>query len=154
VERLTTRKEREVLRSVRRVCYAGLDSVALRERVATLTEAIVPTEACGFSTTDPETGLFTHGWIEAIPDRLIQEYVQTSYLDDVTGFVDLALSGKITTTKIHREYREQLRSYGLQAAAHAALCSHGEIGAPQFGPRVVGPRWGAERPRRGGAPSL
>jgi DNA-binding CsgD family transcriptional regulator len=123
-DRLTTRKEREVLRSIKRTCHAGLDSVALRERVARHTAAIVPTEASGLASTDPETGLFTHGWIDGIPDRLIEEYVETSYLDDVTDFLDLAASGKTTTIKINEGYREQLRSYGLERVAHAALCSH------------------------------
>jgi DNA-binding CsgD family transcriptional regulator len=126
-ERFTTRKEREVLRSIRRTCYAGLDSVTLRGRVATLAAAIVPTEACGLAATDPETGLFTHGWIDGIPDGLIEEYVETSYVEEVAGFLDLAASGETTSTEVHEIYREQLRGYGLERTAHAALCCHGAM---------------------------
>lgn len=126
-ERLTTRKEREALRSIKRACYAGQDSVSLRAEVARRAAAIVPTEACGLAATDPETGLFTHGWIDGIPDRLIEEYMEVSYLDDVTGFLDLATSGKTTTIKIAAPYREQLRAHGLERGAHAAFCSDGEM---------------------------
>ncbi|MBW3630591.1 MAG: hypothetical protein KY464_15010 [Gemmatimonadetes bacterium] len=88
---------------------------------------IVPTEACGLAATDPETGLFTHGWIDGIPDRLIQEYTQTFYLDEVMDFLDLAASGETTTTKISERYHEQLRTYGLHRGAHAAFCSDGAM---------------------------
>jgi len=124
---LTTRKEREVLRSIKRACYAGLDSIALRAEVARRAAAIVPTEASGLAATDPETGLFTHGWIDGIPDRLIQEYMETTYLDGVTEFLDLAASGETTSINISDPYREQLRAYGLERGAHAVFCSDGEM---------------------------
>lgn len=126
-ERLTTRKDRELLRSIKRVCHSGLDSVALRAEVARRAAAIVATDACGLAATDPETGLFTHGWIDGIPDRLIPEYMETFYLDDVIDFLDLAASGDATTTQIRGGYREQLRTYRLERAAHTAFCSAGEM---------------------------
>ena len=126
-DRLTTRKEREVLRSIKRACYAGLDSVALRAEVARRAAAIVPTEACGLAATDPETGLFTHGWIDGIPDSLIRDFMEVTYLDEVTDFLDLAASGETTTTEISEPYLEQLRAYGLRRGAHAVFCSDGEM---------------------------
>jgi DNA-binding CsgD family transcriptional regulator len=126
-EQLTTRKEREALRSIKRACYAGLDSIALRSEVARRVARIVPTEACGLAATDPETGLFTHGWIDGIPDRLLQEYMEAHYLDEVADFLDLAASGATATTQISEPYREQLRGYGLGRGAHAVFCSDGEM---------------------------
>lgn len=126
-ERLTTRKEREVLRSIKRACYAGLDSVTLRAEVARSAAVIVSTEACGLATTDPETGLFTHGWIDGIPDRLMQEYTESFYLDEVTDFLDLAASGETATIRIFEGYREHHRGYGLERGVHAVFCSDGEM---------------------------
>lgn len=126
-DRLTTRKEREALRSIKRVCHAGLDSIALRAEVARRAAAIVPTEACGLAATDPETGLFTHGWIDGIPDGLIREFMEVTYLDEVSDFLDLAASGETTTTDISEPYRDQLRAYGLRRGAHAVFCSGGEM---------------------------
>jgi DNA-binding CsgD family transcriptional regulator len=125
--RLTTRAERETLRSIKRVCYAGLDSLTLRQEVGRRAAAIVPTEACGLAATDPETGLFTHGWIDGIPDRLIQEYMETFYPDEVTALLDLAVSGETTSLNIYEPYRDQLRAYGLERGAHAVFCSEGEM---------------------------
>lgn len=126
-ERLTTRKEREVLRSIKRACYAGLDSVTLRAEVARSAAAIVSTEACGLAATDPETGLFTHGWIDGIPDPLMQEFTESFYLDEVADFLDLAASGETATIRIFDGYREHHRGYGLERGVHAVFCSDGEM---------------------------
>lgn len=126
-DRLTTRREREVLRSIKRICYAGLDSIALRAETARRAAAIVPAEACGLAATDPETGLFTHGWIAGIPEGLIRDFMEVTYLDEVSDFLDLAASGETTSTEISKPYLEQLRDYGLRRGAHAVFCSDGEM---------------------------
>jgi len=126
-DRLSTRKEREALRSIKRACYAGMDSIALRAEVARCAAAVVPSEACGLAATDPETGLFTHGWIDGIPDRLMQEYTESFYLDEVTDFLDLAASGETATIRIFDGYREQHGGYGLKRGVHAVFCSDGEM---------------------------
>lgn len=126
-KRLTTRNEREALRSIRRLCHAGLDSISLRAEVASVAGAIVPTEACGLAATDTETGLFTHGWTDRIPARLIEDFLETSYLDEVAGFLDLVSSGRTTTDRVSEAYEDQLRSYGLERGAHAVFCSDGEM---------------------------
>jgi DNA-binding CsgD family transcriptional regulator len=105
----------------------SVTSCALRAEVARCAAAIVPSEACGFAATDPDTGLFTHAWIDGIPDRLIQDYMEAFYPDEVTDFLDLATSGETTSIEISEPYREQLRSYGLHRGAHAAFCSDGEM---------------------------
>jgi DNA-binding CsgD family transcriptional regulator len=104
-----------------------MDSIALRAEVARRAAAIVPTEACGLAATDPETGLFTHGWIDGIPDGLIRDFMEVTYLDEVADFLDLAASGETTTTEISEAYREQLRGYGLRRGAHAVFCCDGEM---------------------------
>jgi DNA-binding CsgD family transcriptional regulator len=126
-DRLTTRIEREALRSIRRACHAGLDSITLREQVARRAAPIVPTEACGLVTTDPETGLFTHGWMEGIPEGFTEEYVAEFYLDEVIDFLDRARSGRTTFTGCSTAYQGLLRAHGLEHRAHAVLCSDGQM---------------------------
>jgi hypothetical protein len=97
-ERLTTRAEREAFRSIKRVCYAGLDSVSLRAEVVRRASPIIPAEACGMMATDPATGLFTHGWTEGLPDWFVHQYRTAVYPDEASTFVDLARSGQTTST--------------------------------------------------------
>jgi DNA-binding CsgD family transcriptional regulator len=121
------RQEREVLRAINRACHAGLDSIALRAEVARHAAAIVPTDACGLAATDPETGLFTHAWIDGLPDDLIRDYMADCYLDEVAKFLKLAASGETTTTRISKPYRELLRVHGLERGAHTVFCSEGRM---------------------------
>lgn len=143
--RLTTRRERDALRSIKRICYSGADSISLRARVAELASAVVPVEACGFATTDPDTGLFTHGWIDGIPAGFLREYMATSYLDGVIDLLDLAASGRTATAELPDWYRAQLRRSGLERGAHGVFCSDGEMWGAWCGYRDVGSRPFQER---------
>lgn len=128
--RLTTRAEREALRSIRRVCYAGLDSLTLRQEVGRRAAEIVPAEAYALMATDPETGLFTHGWGERLSERFVERYVTTVYPEEVTGFIDLARSGLTVSTESSGPFMDVLRADGLEHAMHAALCvDHGIWGS-------------------------
>lgn len=124
---LTTRAERETLRSIKRVCYAGLDSVTLRQEVGRRAAAIVPAEAYALMATDPETGLFTHGWAEGLPESFIQSYIGDVYPNEVTEFIDLARSGRTTCTQNSESYMEVLRANGLEHTVHTVLCVEEEM---------------------------
>ena len=119
---LTTRAEREALRSIKRACYAGLDSVTLRQEVGRRAAAIVPAEGYALMATDPETGLFTHGWGEGLQERFIRSYVGDVYPDEVSGFLDLARSGLTVSTESSEPFMDVLRADGLEHALHAVLC--------------------------------
>src|ERR671937_143859 len=68
-----------VIRSVKRVCYAGLDSVTLRREVAARAAPVLAFDAHAFGTTDPDTGLLTHVLAEGVPDSMVNQYVELLY---------------------------------------------------------------------------
>jgi DNA-binding CsgD family transcriptional regulator len=119
--RLTTRAEREALRCVRRTCYAGLDSLTLRQEVGSRVAPVVRFEACAFMNTDPDTGLFTHGWGERLPESLVENYMSRVYPQDVVNFVDLARSGETVSTHRSDALLEVLRAVGLELVMHAVF---------------------------------
>ncbi|HEV2147517.1 MAG TPA: helix-turn-helix transcriptional regulator [Longimicrobiaceae bacterium] len=125
--RLTTRAERETLRSIKRACYAGLDSVTLRQEVGRRAAAIVPAEAYGLMAHDPDTGLFTHGWAERLSGRYLQSYIEEVYPSEIAEFIDLARSGLTTSLHSSEPSMELLRAEGLEHTLHAALCVEEEM---------------------------
>lgn len=125
--RLTTRAEREALRSIKRACYAGLDSLTLRQEVGRRAAKIVLSEAFGLMAHDPDTGLFTHGWAERLSERYLGSYIVDIYPSEIAEFVDLALSGLTTSLHSSAPSLELLRAEGLEHTLHAALCVGGEM---------------------------
>jgi DNA-binding CsgD family transcriptional regulator len=119
--RLTTRAERAALRSVRRACYAGLDSLTLRQELGYRVAPVVRFEACAFMSTDPDTGLFTHGWGERLPESLVESYMTGVYPQEVVHFVDLARSGETVSTRRSEALLEVLRAVGLELVMHAVF---------------------------------
>jgi hypothetical protein len=80
---LQTRSARaRALRSVRGACYAGLDSVTLREEVARRIREAVPADGYSFATIDPDTGLFTDMVCAGIPPGLTTAWVERIYPDE------------------------------------------------------------------------
>src|SRR5919107_100325 len=67
------------LRSIKRVCYAGLDSLTLRREVVARAERAIAFDAHAFSTCDPDTGLMTHTLADGIPAALARTYVERLY---------------------------------------------------------------------------
>jgi DNA-binding CsgD family transcriptional regulator len=158
-ERLTTRAERAAACAVKRACHAGLDSVALREEVVRRSAAVVPTDACSVVATDPDTGLFVHGWLEQVPERLVERYMAELYPREAADYLDLAHSGRVITTRNSRAFLAMLNAEGLAYRARTALCTGDGIwgswclfrerGSPGFGERearflrVIAPHIGA-----------
>jgi DNA-binding CsgD family transcriptional regulator len=120
--RPTTRPEREAFRSIKRACYAGLDSASLRREVARRTAGVVPVDAYALMSTDPETGLFTHGVLERLPERFVRTFMDDFYLDEVIRFAELARSGRCLALGHKQPYQEVLRTHGMEHTAHVALC--------------------------------
>jgi DNA-binding CsgD family transcriptional regulator len=125
-ERLTTRAQREAMRSVKRACYAGLDSVTLRREVRERTADVIPAEAFAFVVIDPDTGLFSHACVD-VPDELGNTYMREVYPREASGFIDLAQSGIIACTENSILLQHVLRRSGLEHGLHSVLCSDGEI---------------------------
>jgi DNA-binding CsgD family transcriptional regulator len=144
-DRLTTRAEREAFREIRRVCCAGLDSTTLRQEVGRRAGAVVPVEAYALMSTDPETGLFTHGLLERMPEAFVQRFIREFYVDEAIAFLDVARSGGGLSTWSSGAYLEALRAHGLEHRAHVSLavgdrlwgtwCLFREPSSPPFGDR-------------------
>jgi DNA-binding CsgD family transcriptional regulator len=93
---LSTATEQQVFQSVKRVCYAGLDSLALRAEVARRVERVVPTDQSHFWTLDPDTGLVSHGLARNPSPGLLAEFLGHHYPDDeATAVIDQARAGTV-----------------------------------------------------------
>jgi DNA-binding CsgD family transcriptional regulator len=73
-----------VLRGAIRACYAGLDSVTLRQRIAERIVEPLALDAHAFSLCDPETGLLTHTVGAGVPPALSTAFVQYLYPEEVS----------------------------------------------------------------------
>jgi DNA-binding CsgD family transcriptional regulator len=92
----STATEQQLFHSVKRVCYAGLDSVALRAEVARRVERVVPTDQSHFWTLDPDTGLVSHGLARNPSPGLLAEFLGHHYPDDeATAVIDQARAGTV-----------------------------------------------------------
>jgi DNA-binding CsgD family transcriptional regulator len=125
--RLTTRTEREALRSIKRACFAGLDSLSLRQEVGRQAGAVVRSEAYSLVATDPQTGLFTHGWGERLPEDFVESYMSAIYPMEVDELFDFAFSGVTVREKRAPPFLAVLRAHGLEHALHSAMCVDGGV---------------------------
>lgn len=93
---LSMTAEQQAFQSVKRVCYAGLDSVTLRVELARRVERVVPSDENHFWTLDPETGLITHGVAQNPSPTLLAEFLGHHYPDDeATQVIDQARAGAV-----------------------------------------------------------
>jgi DNA-binding CsgD family transcriptional regulator len=125
-ERLTTRARREAMRAVKRACYAGLDSVTLRQEVRERTADVIPAEAFALVAMDPDTGLFSHACVD-VPEDLGNTYMRDVYPRESSSFIDLAHSGVIASSENSMLLQHVLRMSGLEYGLHAVLFTEGEI---------------------------
>lgn len=150
--KLTNAQEQEAFRSVKRACYGGLDSVALRTEVARRAARVVPFEAHSFATTDPDTGLITHVVGEGLSAGLIQEYVQRLYpYESAAATIDGARKGEVVfsvSTRVSGGFGEVLQAAGLRHEVNAALCTDGALWGSWCMLRESGSRAFDERERR------
>lgn len=110
---LSTSAEQQAFQSVKRVCYAGLDSVTLRVEIARRVERVVPSDENHFWTLDPDTGLVTSGIAKNPSPRLLAEFLGHHYPDDeATQIIDQARAGAVV--------KSGDKSWGLEEMLHAA----------------------------------
>lgn len=111
---LTTSAEQQVFQSIKRVCYAGLDSVTLRTEVARRVSRVIATDADNFATMDPETGLLTHGIATNLSGSLLRDFLGSCYPDDeATKCLDQARAGVIVQRGADGDLAGLLRREGI-----------------------------------------
>ena len=118
------------VRSVERVCYAGLDSVALRRQVAERFARVMPYEAHAFSTCDPDTGLMTHTLGRGIPTALARAYGERLYPNvNAPLSMQLARERRLVYSLIDHsaEARDEFAAVGLRAQVDTAISSGGRL---------------------------
>ena len=120
----------ELLRSVKRVCHAGLDSVSLRRQVAARVVPRLGFDANAFSTCDPDTSLMTHAVAEGVPHPLAQAYAEVLYPDHCARLsMDLPRAGLtvFSMAEHSRVARAELRAHGMNEQLHVSLMSGGRL---------------------------
>ncbi|HEV2129597.1 MAG TPA: helix-turn-helix transcriptional regulator [Longimicrobiaceae bacterium] len=121
-------QEEAVFRSVKRACYAGLDSVTLRAEVARRIAPLLPYEAYSFTTTDPDTGLPTHVLGEGLPEGLIRAYVGVVYpYEQALLMLDRVRSGDTVARATAGLFTELLREQGVEHELNTILCAGGDL---------------------------
>lgn len=139
---VSTATEQQVFQSVKRVCYAGLDSVALRAELARRVERIVPTDESHFWTLDPDTGLISHGVARNPSPRLLAEFVGHHYPDDeATAVIEQARAGAVIKSGGGPDLAAMLRREGI----------HQDMRAIFFTPEAW---WGSWCMLRGASPAF
>jgi DNA-binding CsgD family transcriptional regulator len=126
--KLSGRDETAVFRSVKRACYAGLDSVTLRTEVARRIAPAVPYGAYSFSTMDPDTGLLTHAVGEGIPEQVVRAFVEVLYpQEQAMQVLDRVRSGEIVSTSTSDSFAELIRVEGVGHEMNTILCTGGAL---------------------------
>jgi DNA-binding CsgD family transcriptional regulator len=114
----------EAYRAVKRICHAGLDSVALRTSLAQRIQSVVPFEAYAFSTTDPDTGLLTHTVAHGVPDDMLRAYCSYFYPYETAIIAMDAVWREhpiFSLWESSRELERAMRPTGLRYDVHVAL---------------------------------
>jgi len=120
----------ELVRSVKRVCHAGLDSVSLRRQVAARVVPRLGFDASAFSTCDPDTGLMTHAVAEGVPHPLAKSYAEVLYPDHCARLsMDLPRTGLMvfSLAEHSRVARAELSAHGMSEQLHVSLMSSGRL---------------------------
>ena len=118
------------LRSIKRVCYAGLDSVTLRREVAARTARVVAFDAHAFSTCDPDTGLMAHTLAEGVPLPLAKAYAERLYPEECARIVmDMPRKGAAVFSMLEQspQVLDEFETAGLRFQAQVSLATGGRL---------------------------
>src|SRR5690348_1088650 len=119
-----------LFRTVKRLCYAGLDSVTLRREVAARLVPRLGFDAHAFSTCDPDTGLMTHTLAEGVPPDLARLYLEELYPRHCACLtMDLPRVGVAVYTGAHDTpaMQSEIESAGIHSQLHASFTSGGRL---------------------------
>jgi DNA-binding CsgD family transcriptional regulator len=120
----------KIIRSMQRVCRAGLDSVSLRRELAQRIAPALPFDAYAFSTCDPDTGLMTHTLGEGVPRPLTKAFMEHLY---PRGCALLGMDMPRRGTQVFsvlaesEEARDAFRGWELDDQIQASLTADGRL---------------------------
>lgn len=153
-ERISEPVELSALRGVRRACYAGLDSAALRREVMRRAAPVLGGEAWMIAGTNPDTGLATHVVSEGMPPEMAQRYLDEIYPEyEAERTTAPARDRVVSSMRTARpdapaglyspEFAQLMREHGFAAELRAVLVAEGrqwgvwyemrEADSPAFG---------------------
>jgi DNA-binding CsgD family transcriptional regulator len=116
--------QERVFMGIRRVCYAGLDSVTLRQRAAERLATAMPIAAYAFATTDPDTALLNHMVSDRMPSTMARHFVEHLYPDEGARFAMRAMRQRRTVFPVDElppEFPTCMREHGYPAGTHMVL---------------------------------
>jgi DNA-binding CsgD family transcriptional regulator len=118
-----------VFRSIKRACYAGLDSVRLRAEVAQRIAPAVAFDAYTFGTADPETGAINHHVAREIPTAMALAYAERLSAIEPVQRLQRARRGD-TVVRVGEDSPEELavqREFGFRSGTHIFMTTGGGI---------------------------
>jgi len=119
-----------VFMGIRRVCYAGLDSVTLRQRAAERLAAAMPIAAYAFATTDPDTALLNHMVSERMPSTMARHFVEHLYPSEGALFATRAMRQRRTVFPVDElppVFPTCMRDHGYPTGTHMVLADGGRM---------------------------
>jgi DNA-binding CsgD family transcriptional regulator len=135
----------QALRSIQRVCAAGLDSLSLRREIMQRIAPVIPFDASAFSTCDPDTGLMAHTLSDGIPAQLGRVYAEHFYPREcAVATMDMPARGECVRPllEIAPETSDACRASGLRFQLHTSL----DIGQRLWGTWCL--MWSTRAPAR------
>lgn len=119
-----------VFMGIRRVCYAGLDSVTLRQRAAERLTAAMPIAAYAFATTDPDTALLNHMVSDRMPSTMARHFVEHLYPSEGAFFATRAMRQRrmvFPVDELPPEFPTCMRDHGYPTGTHMVLADGGRM---------------------------
>lgn len=122
------RAKREAYRSVRRACDAGLDSTTLRAEVTRRITRLIAAEASWFGTMDARTGLLADVVGAGAHEEMAQPLLGgVDPRGDAERTIELARSGRVTTTEASPEISGLMRDAGFGRELRVAFALGDEV---------------------------
>jgi DNA-binding CsgD family transcriptional regulator len=121
-------QEARAFRSVKRICYAGLDSITLRSEVGSRLSKVVPSDAWTMATVDPDTALFTHSLSTGVPADLAGAWVRQLYpLEEAAAIIRQSRARDPVTTASASMTTDLLRAAGFPHEMRTVLATRTDL---------------------------
>jgi DNA-binding CsgD family transcriptional regulator len=89
--------------------------------------SVIACDACALIATDPVTALFTHGWVQGLPDSLARALITELYEQEIADHLELAHSRLTTSSRNRGIVLRRLRAEGFECRARTALTLNGDV---------------------------
>jgi DNA-binding CsgD family transcriptional regulator len=123
-------REDQIFNSVKRACYAGLDSVTLRRTVTDRLSRAIPFDGYAFGTTDPDTNLLTHMVVGGLASRMAEHFVRELYPFELVHVHNrMARAGNLvfSSADVPSNMTGHLQGDGFGYQVHAVLATGGQM---------------------------